>query len=93
MTQSHCMTQMATITDQRQLTLPIALFYNNMFTAGEKVVVETLDDGIKITSALKLVQKLAGSVPIPQKFKGMPIDEIIKKSREEYFQRKFSKNV
>lgn len=81
----HCVTQIATITDQRQLTLPVALFYNNMFAAGEKVVVETLADGIKITPAVKLVRKLAGSVPIPDRFKGLEVSQIRDKAIKEYF--------
>ncbi|MEK7127214.1 MAG: hypothetical protein AAB838_00620 [Patescibacteria group bacterium] len=79
------MTQIATITDQRQLTLPVALFYNNIFTAGEKVVVETLADGIKITSAVSMVRKLAGSVPIPARFKGLTMSELRERAIKEYF--------
>ena len=79
------MTQIATITDQRQLTLPVALFYNNIFTAGEKVIVETLADGIKITSAVSMVRKLAGSVPIPARFKGLTMSELRERAIKEYF--------
>ncbi len=84
----HCMTQIATITDQRQLTLPVTLFYSKMFTAGEKVVVETLDDGIKVMPALSLVQKLKGSIPIPSHMKGQDVDKLISESKEEYFSHK-----
>ncbi|MBI3558987.1 hypothetical protein HY085_01195 [Candidatus Gottesmanbacteria bacterium] len=79
------MTQMATITDQRQLTIPISFFYEEMFRAGEKVVIEPLSDGIKIIPALSLVQKLKGSIPVPAHLKGKNIDKIIAEAKEEYF--------
>lgn len=79
------MTQMATITDQRQLTIPISFFYEEMFRAGEKVVIEPLSDGIKITPALSLVQKLKGSIPVPAHLKGRDVNEIIAEAKEEYF--------
>jgi len=83
--QSHCMTQVATITVQRQLSLPVALFHNKVFSAGQKVIIETLDDGIKITPAVSLVRKLAGSVSIPARFRGMGIPELKEKAIKEYF--------
>lgn len=79
------MTQMATITDQRQLTIPISFFYEEMFRAGEKVVIEPLSDGIKITPAISMVRKLAGSVTIPDRFKGLTISQLKEKAIKEYF--------
>lgn len=79
------MTQIATITDQRQLTIPVSFFYEKMFQPGEKVVIEPLGDGIKITPAVGLVRKLAGSVPVPDRFKDLTIPQLKEKAIKEYF--------
>lgn len=89
----HCMTWTATITSQRQITIPAELFHKKVFSPGEKVVVETTNNGISITSSLKLVEELAGSIPIPKRFKGLTADQIIEKAKDEYFERKFSKKI
>lgn len=79
------MIQIATITDQRQLTIPVSFFYEKKFRPGEKVVVEPLGDGIKVTSAKNLVQKLKGSILIPAHLKGKDVDKLIAEAKEEYF--------
>lgn len=46
---------------------------------------------MKVVSALKLLDELAGSVKLPKRFKGLPIDEVIKRAKDEYFMDKYSK--
>lgn len=86
------MSQMATITSKRQLTIPAKLFKKVGFKQGEKVIVTEEEDGsLKIKSALALVEELGGSVPVPKKWKGKDIDEIIEEATDEYFREKCNK--
>ena len=83
------MTQIATITSKKQLTLPAELFRQVGFRVGEKVIVSEENGSLKITSAERLVEELAGSVPMPKKWRGKDIDEIIEEARNEYFSKKY----
>lgn len=82
---------MATITSKRQLTIPVKIFRKLGLQDGEKVQVSEENGSIKITSYLKLLDELAGSVKLPKRFKGLPIDEVIKRAKDEYFREKYSK--
>lgn len=90
MIQCPCMTQMATITSKKQLTIPAALFRKAGFKEGQRVIVSEENGSLKITSAEALVEKLAGSVPIPKKWQGKDLDQIIDEARDEYFKSKYS---
>jgi len=80
---------MATITSKRQLTIPAKIFKKLGLREGEKVIVSEEEGGIKIKSALKLLDELAGSVKLPKRFKGLSIDEIIEKGKTEHFAKKY----
>ena len=82
------MQQIATITSKRQLTIPAKIFHSLNLKEGHKVVVSTENNTIRITPALSLVEKLAGSVVIPEKFKGLPIEKIVEKAKNSYFKSK-----
>lgn len=84
------MNQMATITSKKQLTLPAALFKKAGFRIGQKVIVSEENGSLRIESAEALVEKLAGSVPIPKKWQGKNLDQIIDEARDEYFRNKYS---
>ena len=79
------MQQLATITSKRQLTIPSALFVHLGFVEGQKVLVSEDNGALKVEPALDLVNKLAGSVRVPKKFKGMPIDVMVEKAKADYF--------
>lgn len=79
------MTQLVTITAQRQITLPVNLFRSNFFRPGEKVLVSMENKELKITPALSLIRSLAGSVKIPKKYRNMPLDKIKKQAILDYF--------
>lgn len=83
------MTQMATITSKKQLTIPAAIFREAGFSIGERVLVSEENGRVVITSAEKLVEELAGSVPVPKKWKGKDADQIINEARDEYFREKY----
>lgn len=83
------MNQLATITSKKQLTLPVELFRKVGFRIGEKVIVSEENGSLKITSAEKLVEELAGSIPMPKEWEGKDIDQIVEEARNEYFRKKY----
>ena len=83
------MNQLATITSKKQLTIPAAIFRQAGLEIGQRVIVSEENGSLKITPAERLVEQLAGSVPMPKKWKGKNIDEIIEESRDEYFSKKY----
>lgn len=74
------MTYMATLTGKQQLTVPIELFRQLNWEIGQKVVISENRGSLSITAAKHLVDSLAGSVCAPKRFKGLSVEEIIKKS-------------
>ncbi len=74
-----------TITSKRQITIPAALFKELGLVEGQKLLAQVVDKQLVFKPAIALVEQLAGSVPIPARFKGKPIDEIIELAKMEYF--------
>jgi len=83
------MNQLATITSKKQLTLPAALFRRAGLRIGQKVIVSEENGSLKITPAEKLVEELAGSIPMPKEWKDKDMDQIIDEARDEYFKEKY----
>lgn len=46
---------------------------------------------LEVKSPVSIVEELAGSVKIPKRFKGLDVDEIIEKAKEEHFREKWAK--
>ena len=84
------MSQMATITSKKQLTLPAALFRKAGLKIGQKVIVSEENGRLLLTPAELLVEELAGSVPMPKKWEGRDIDEIIDEARDAYYKSKYN---
>ncbi len=82
------MSQLATITSKRQLTIPVAIFGELDLKKGERVLVSQEKRKITIQPLKDLVEELAGSVISPKKFQGLSADKIIELAKEEYFQSK-----
>lgn len=82
------MNYIATITSKRQLTIPAAIYAALNLKDGEKVLVSTEKNAIKISPALQLVNSLAGSVAIPKTFQNLTLEQIVKKAKKEYFGKK-----
>lgn len=83
------MTQTTTITSKKQLTIPSHLFNKAGLKIGQKLIVSEKNGTLILTPAEKLVENLAGSVPIPSKWRGKNADEIIEDSKNEYFKSKY----
>jgi AbrB family looped-hinge helix DNA binding protein len=79
---------MATITSKRQLTIPADLFRELNLETGDKMVIEvTNDKQLKMQKAVDLVEKLAGSVSVPEGKEGADIDKILSEAKKHYFNR------
>lgn len=85
------MSQYGTITSKNQITLPVKISQKLNLKPGEKILFSEENGRIIMTPAVKLVEELAGSVPMPEKWKGKDMDEIIELAKEEYFKEKYSK--
>lgn len=79
------MAQIASITSKRQLTIPASIYKKVRFSERQKVLVAEKEGQIIITPFVDLVEKLAGSLKVPRRWRGRNIDEIIEKSKSEYF--------
>ncbi|MBI2325940.1 AbrB/MazE/SpoVT family DNA-binding domain-containing protein [Candidatus Collierbacteria bacterium] len=84
------MTYIATITDRGQLTIPAELFRKSNLKRGGKVILSIDGDQIKMQTSLDLLNKLAGSVKVPDHLRGRDIDEIIEEAKMIHFRKKGS---
>ncbi len=75
------MHQVATITSKRQLTIPAEMYRRMNFEKLQKVILSMDADGIRIEPALDLVERLAGSLPVPPGFHGRSVDEIVEEAK------------
>lgn len=82
------MQRLATITTKRQLTIPVAIFRELGLEEGEQVMVSEDKGRIIIQPAKVLIEELAGSVPVPARFKDLPLEKIIKLAKQGYFRSK-----
>ena len=85
------MNKTATITSKRQITIPIKLFKAAKLDKNRKVLVSEKNGEIVITPLQSKVEKLAGSLKMPQQWRGKDIDEIIEESTAEYFREREAK--
>lgn len=81
------MTQMATITSKRQLTLPANIFEKAGLKIGQKVAVREENGSLIIVPPEKLLEELDGILTMPKKWEGKDLDEIIEESVMEYFKK------
>lgn len=83
------MIQTATITSKKQLTIPSAIFKKANLKNGQKVSVTEQNGSLIITPVEKIIEELAGSIKLPDKWKGKEVDEIIEEAKDEYFKNKY----
>lgn len=79
------MAQTATITDKRQFTIPVETYRKLGFREGGKVIVTHKGNKMIVEPAEKIIARLARSVRVPRRFRGMSIDTIICKAKDEHF--------
>lgn len=78
----------ATITSKMQFTIPIRIARKVGVKSGEKVNVSEENGKIIISPVKNLLTELAGSLSLPNRWKGKNIDSIIKESKRAYFKNK-----
>lgn len=79
------MTYSATLTSKQQLTIPSKLFRKLGWKQGQKVHITEENGKVTIENYMDIINRLAGSVKLPKRFKGLSEDEIIEKATKEYF--------
>lgn len=82
--------QSATVTSKLQFTIPILIARKVGLKSGEKVQVFEEDGHIVITPAKQLLTELAGSLSLPNRWRGKDMNLIIEESKRKYFK---SKNI
>ena len=80
------MEKTSTITSKRQLTIPSRIFRAVGFSEGQKVIITHKNGSIIVQPSSQLVERLAGSVKIPIRFRSMSIDKMIERAKKEYYQ-------
>ncbi len=78
-------TSIATITSKRQLTIPVEMYRKLNLSRGDKVIVESTNDGLMIKKAKGLVKELSGSIVIPEKTRGVSLDKAISEAKKRRF--------
>ncbi len=76
-----------------QLTIPINIARKVGIEAGEKIKITEYDGNIIITPVKRLIEELAGSLSVPEKWKNVDIEAIIHSAKSEYFKGSKSKNL
>lgn len=79
------MSQLATITTKRQLTIPAKIYKKMGLSSGDKVLIETNGRELRIKKAVDLVEEFAGSVKIPKHLRGVDADKAIGIAKEKHF--------
>jgi len=83
------MNTIATITSKRQFTIPVSAFRELGLREGDKMLVTSQDGGLRLEPMANLVDKLAGSVQVPVRFKGAKdTDDLMRLAKREHFKRR-----
>jgi AbrB family looped-hinge helix DNA binding protein len=82
------MYQTATITSKGQFTIPAEMYRKMNFEKGQKVIVSLEADALRIEPALNLVERLAGSLPVPPACRLKSVHAMIVRARRAYIQRR-----
>lgn len=82
------MNQSATVTSKMQLTIPMLIARKVGLTSGDKVAVFEENGRIVVTPIKHLITELAGSLSIPEKWRGKDVDLIIQEAKAQHFHSK-----
>ena len=81
------MQKTVTITSKRQITIPSRIFQAAGLAEGQKLLVSLIDDQIVINPATELIEDLAGSIIIPDRYKNLSPKILVEKAKKEYFRK------
>jgi len=79
------MLQTIKISSKRQITIPVDIFNFLALNEGDRLIVNIDEGKIVMEKSQKVLDEIAGSLYLPQKYKNKPIDFIIRDSKQEYF--------
>ncbi len=87
------MYQTATITSKRQLTIPAEMYRRMNFEKRQKVVLSLEADAIRIEPAVDLVERLAGSIPVPPAYRGRDVDTMIAEAKRAHMEKRAKRSL
>ena len=73
------------ITDKRQITIPAKIFDYLGLQEGDRLIVKAKSNKLILQRSQDLIDDLAGSVKLPKKYKGKPLNWVINEAKTEYF--------
>ena len=82
------MTQSVRITSKRQITIPVKIYNKLHLNKGDRLIVRFTPDKLILQKAQVLLDSLAGSLKVPEKYKNKSTDEIVSQAKQDYFQHK-----
>lgn len=82
------MQQLVRISSKRQVTIPSKIYASLGLTQNDNLIFELKDDTVVMRKAQLILDELEGSIPVPKKYMGMPMDLIIRDAKREYFKNK-----
>lgn len=81
------MIQTVRITSKRQITIPAELFRALNLAEGDRLAAQVEKGRLLMQKSQNILDEIAGSLVVPRKYKGMPLDKIIDKAKKEYFKK------
>lgn len=81
------------ITSKRQITIPATIYRELNLKIGQNLIVERKKETILLVPAEKLVERLAGSVRVSEKLRGMNKEWIVRDAKKKHFAKKYAKAI
>jgi len=82
------MTYTTTITSKGQITIPSKILKAQNLKKGQKLLFHIEDGRIFIESPEDMINRLAGSISIPDNLKKVPLEQAIKLAKQVHFSQK-----
>lgn len=85
------MVETTKVTSKRQITIPVKLFKELGLKEGDELILRIENNQIILQKAQDQLDSIAGSLPLPSKYQGIPLEMIIREAKSEYFTSKTKK--
>ncbi|MBU6389436.1 AbrB/MazE/SpoVT family DNA-binding domain-containing protein [Patescibacteria group bacterium] len=73
------------ISSKRQITIPARVFLELRLEEGDQLTVKRKNNSLVLEKAEAVLDRLENSVELPKKYKGLSLNQVIRRAREEYF--------
>ena len=87
------MTNLVRVTSKNQITLPVNIVNSIKLKKGDTLSVKIEGDKLIMEKPQDILNSLSGSLPMPERFKGKGIDEIIDIAKSENLSKKYAKGI